>query len=54
MKNFFGLGEVFGYFFRKSPADIKPNRDLKAMHFVNKLSIVVFLAGVIYLVIRNW
>lgn len=53
LKSFFGLGEVAGYFFRKKDADRPSNINLKMMHGINKISILVFLAGVAYLVIRK-
>lgn len=52
VKEYFALGEVFTYFFRKKP-DKKPNFNLRMMHGINKISIVVFLLGVIYLIIKN-
>jgi hypothetical protein len=53
-KSFFGLGEVAGYFFRKKDPNRPSNIDLKMMHGVNKISILVFLAGVAYLLIRKF
>ena len=49
-KDYFGFGEVFGYFFRKKDPNRKSNFNLKMMHGINKISIIVFLAGLIYLV----
>lgn len=54
LKSFFGLGEVAGYFFRKKDPNRPSNIDLKMMHGVNKISILVFLAGVAYLIIRKF
>lgn len=54
IREFFGLGEVGGYFFRKKDPNRPSNIDLKMMHGVNRISIVVFLAGVIYLLIRKF
>jgi len=53
LKQFFGLGEVGGYFFRKKDPNRPVNIDLKMMHGVNKISIVVFLLGVIYLIAKR-
>ena len=53
VKQFFGLGEVGGYFFRKKDPNRPVNIDLKMMHGVNKISIAVFLAGVIYLIVKR-
>ena len=51
-KEFFSLGEVGGYFFRKKDPTRKPDFTLRAMHGINKISIVVFLAGVLYLIFK--
>jgi hypothetical protein len=51
-KEFFSLGEVAGYFFRKKDPNRKPDFTLRAMHGINKISIVVFLLGVLYLVFK--
>ena len=51
-KQFFSLGEVGGYFFRKKDPNRPSNINIRMMHGVNKISIVVFLAGVIYLVFK--
>jgi hypothetical protein len=52
VKEYFQLGELFGYFFRKKSSE-KADFSLRSMHFVNKFSIVVFLLGIIYLIIKN-
>lgn len=52
IKEFFSLGEVGGYFFRKKDPSHPTNINLKMMHGINKISIIIFLAGVFYLVIR--
>ncbi|HPM32711.1 MAG TPA: hypothetical protein PLJ60_20425 [Chryseolinea sp.] len=51
-KEFFSLGEVGGYFFRKKDPNAKPDFTLRAMHGINKISIVVFLLGVLYLIFK--
>lgn len=53
-REFFSLGEVGGYFFRKKDADRPSNINLKMMHGVNKISIVIFLAGVLYLILKRF
>ena len=50
----FALGEVFGYFFRKKDPNRKTNFSLKTMHVVNKISMLMFLFGVIYLVLKRF
>lgn len=53
LKEFFGLGELFGYFFRKKDPNRPRNFSLKMMHGINKISIIIFLiAFVIWLVKR--
>jgi hypothetical protein len=50
-KEYFQFGEVLtGYFFRKKDPERKSNFNLRMMHGINKISIIIFLAGMIYLV----
>ena len=53
-KEFFTLGEVGGYFFRKKDPSRPSNINIKMMHGVNKISIVIFLLGVIYLILKRF
>lgn len=53
-KQFFSLGEVGGYFFRKKDPSRPSNINIKMMHGINKISIVVFLLGVLYLILKRW
>ena len=50
IKEFFTLGEVGRYFFRKKDPNRPVNVNIRMMHGVNKISIVVFLLGVLYLI----
>lgn len=52
LKEFFSLGEVGGYFFRKKDPSRPTNINIRMMHGVNKISIVVFLGGVLYLIFK--
>jgi hypothetical protein len=52
-KQFFSLGEVGGYFFRKKDPARPTNINIKMMHGINKISIVVFLLGVIFLILKR-
>jgi len=52
-KDFISLGEVGGYFFRKKDPSRPTNINIKMMHGVNKISIVIFLLGVIYLIAKR-
>ncbi|MEQ8240519.1 MAG: hypothetical protein RIA69_14970 [Cyclobacteriaceae bacterium] len=49
---YFGLGEVFTYFFRKKDPNRPTNTSLKMMHGVNKISIIMFLICVIVIISR--
>ena len=51
-KEFFSLGEVGGYFFRGKDPNRPNNINIRMMHGVNKISIVVFLAGVLYIIFK--
>ncbi|MFZ9981737.1 MAG: DUF6728 family protein [Cyclobacteriaceae bacterium] len=53
LKEFFSLGEVGGYFFRKHDPERPTNINIRMMHGVNKISITIFLLAVIYLVVRK-
>ncbi len=54
LKEFFALGEVGGYFFRKKDPSRPSDVNIRMMHGINKISIVVFLLGVIYIVLRKF
>jgi len=51
-KNLFNFGPVFGYFFRKNDPSRKTNFNLKTMHFINKLSMAMFLACLMVMLFR--
>jgi len=53
IKDYFQLGEMFGYFFRKKDPNRPTNFNIRVMHGVNKFSIIVFLLGVIFLIVRR-
>jgi hypothetical protein len=52
-KDFFTLGEVGGYFFRKKDPSRPSNINIKMMHGINKISIIVFLLGIIFLILKR-
>lgn len=52
-KEFFTLGEVGRYFFRRKDPSRPSNINIKMMHGINKISIVVFLLGVIFLILKR-
>lgn len=39
---------VLNYFFRKKDPARPVNFDIKAMHWINRIAILVFLAGLLY------
>jgi hypothetical protein len=53
VREFFSLGEVGGYFFRKKDPSRPTNFNIKVMHGINKISIIVFLLGVLYLILKR-
>jgi hypothetical protein len=54
LKQFFQLGEVGGYFFRKKDPSRPADVNIRMMHGINKISIIVFLLGIIYIVLRRF
>tara|TARA_B100000214_G_C23933568_1_gene612001 strand:- start:468 stop:659 length:192 start_codon:yes stop_codon:yes gene_type:complete len=50
---YFDFSEVLNYFFRKKDSNKKSNFSLKAMHTVNKISILMFIVGVLVVIIRR-
>ncbi len=53
IKDFFSLGDVAGYFFRKKKPDQPTNINIKIMHGINKIAILVFLLGIIFLILKR-
>ena len=51
-KDFFKMGEVGGYFFRKKDPSRPTNINIKMMHGINKISIAIFLLGVLFLIFK--
>ncbi len=54
VREFLSLGEVGGYFFRKKDPSRPTNINIKMMHGINKISIAVFLIGVLYLILKRF
>lgn len=55
MKKYFQLGDVFGYFIRvfKKPDPNAPNSfNLRMMHGINRISIVMFIFCMIVMIVR--
>ena len=53
LKEFFSMGEVGGYFFRRKDPSRPININIRMMHGINKISIIVFLLGVIFLILKR-
>jgi len=54
VKNYFQLGEVFGYFFRKKDPSRPTNFNIRMMHGINKIAIIIFLLGVMFIVLKRF
>lgn len=52
-RDYFALGEVASYFFRKKDPNRPSNFNLRMMHGVNKISILMFLAGLLYMILKR-
>lgn len=52
LKDFFNVGPVFGYFFRKKDPNRPKNFDLKMMHGVNKIAVIMFAIAILILITR--
>ena len=52
-KDYFAFGEVLGYFFRKKDPNRKSNFNLKMMHGINKISIIMFLLAIVVIVVKR-
>ena len=52
LKDFFQLGEVGGYFFRKKDPNRPKNVNIKAMHIINRIAILMFLVCLLIILKR--
>lgn len=50
--HYFNFSEVLGYYFRKKDPNRKTNFNLKMMHGINKISILMFLFALIVMIAR--
>jgi hypothetical protein len=56
IKEFFQLGEVGNYFFRvfgKPDPNRPSNFNIRMMHGINKISILIFLGAVIFWIVKR-
>jgi hypothetical protein len=54
VREYFRLGEVFGYFFRKKDPSRPTNFNLRMMHGINKISIIMFLIGIVFIIVKKF
>jgi hypothetical protein len=52
VKEFFQMNEVLGYFFRKKDPNRPSSFNLRMMHGINKISILMFLVCLIVILLR--
>lgn len=53
IRGIFNFKDVLGYFFRKKKSQEKPEINLRIMHSINKISIIIFILALIILIVRN-
>ncbi len=53
LKHLFDLSPVVSYWFRKKDPNNRPNFSLRMMHGINKISMIMFLAGLIFVIIKR-
>jgi hypothetical protein len=53
-KQYFELGEVWGYFFRKKDPNRPTNFNLRMMHGINKISILMFLVAILVFILKRF
>jgi hypothetical protein len=54
VREFFTMGEVGGYFFRKKDPSRPSNINIKMMHGINKISIIIFLLGILFIILKKF
>lgn len=52
LREFLQLNEVLGYYFRGKDPSRPTNVNIKMMHGINKISMLMFLLGVLYLLFK--
>ncbi len=53
LREYFNLGPVLGYFFRRKDPNNRPNFNLRMMHGINKISIIVFILGILFVILKR-
>jgi hypothetical protein len=54
IKDYFKVGEAFGYYFRKKDPNRPTNVNIKMMHWSNKISIIGLLIGIVIIIYKNF
>jgi hypothetical protein len=54
IKDYFKVGEVFGYYFRKKDPNRPNNINIRMMHWSNKISIIGLLIGIAIIIYKNF
>ena len=52
VKDYFNFSEVLGYYFRKKDPNRPKNFNIKMMHGINKISMIMFLIALIVIIAR--
>lgn len=52
IKDYFKVGEVFGYYFRKKDPNHPMNTNIRMMHWSNKISMFMFLVCALVILYR--
>jgi hypothetical protein len=53
-KEYFNLGPVLGYYFRKKDPSRPNNFNLRMMHGINRISMIMFLICLIIIIVRRF
>lgn len=54
LRNFLSLGEVGGYFFRRKDLTRPLNVNIRVMHGINKISIIVFILAILFFLAKRF
>ena len=54
IRNFFSLGELGQYISTMFKKKKEPNTNLRIMHGINRISVIVFLIAILVLIIRRF
>ncbi|MDJ1472264.1 hypothetical protein QNI19_04985 [Cytophagaceae bacterium DM2B3-1] len=54
LKHLLDLSPVVSYWFRKKDPNNRPNFNLRMMHGINKISMIMFLLGLIFMIVKKF